>query len=245
MYRLYENCKCSIQIRDLCVKNNNKLILKSISFSVNHGEIFALIGKNGSGKTTLLKSILGITNYSGKIIFFNYKGDKIFNPKIGYVPQKLSVDKNMPITVLDFFCLGLTKFPVWFGCKKKITERIEKNLSHCNSKHLLKKTIGSLSGGELQRVLLTFALEPKPDILLLDEPSSALDGEGIDYFYSLINSLKSDFHMPIILVSHDLDRVKKYSNKFALIENGILIKNDLTSRLCFKDMKSFRAVHTK
>ena len=84
------------------------------------------------------------------------------------------------------------------------------------------KPIGKLSGGELQRVLLAFALDPMPDILLLDEPVSAVDRKGISRFYDIINSLRSDYHMPVILVSHDLGHVMKYATSYALIDYTVV-----------------------
>ena len=85
----------------------------------------------------------------------------------------------------------------------------------------MEKPIGKLSGGELQRVLLAFALEPRPDILLLDEPVSAVDRKGISRFYGIIKSMREEFHMPVILVSHDLGHVLKYATSYALINHTV------------------------
>ena len=87
---------------------------------------------------------------------------------------------------------------------------------------LLNKRLGSLSGGELQRILLAFALEPMPDLLLLDEPVSAVDRKGIGAFYELVTSLRHEYHMPVLLVSHDLSHVKKYATAAALLDRTII-----------------------
>ncbi|MBR0423042.1 MAG: ATP-binding cassette domain-containing protein, partial [Clostridia bacterium] len=101
--------------------------------------------------------------------------------------------------------------------KKKAEEILEK----VGAQNHINKPIGKLSGGELQRVLLAFALEPMPDILLLDEPVSAVDRKGISRFYSIITAMRKDFHMPVVLVSHDLGHVMKYATSYALMNHTI------------------------
>lgn len=220
------SCNCSVKLDNISVRDNDHFVLKSVSLQVNHGEIMALIGRNGSGKTTLLKTILNRISYSGSISFFNSAGEKIRKPKIGYVPQKLNFEKSTPLTVLEFFASNMSKFPVWLRISKNISKRINEILEKFSIKYLINKPIGSLSGGEMQRVLLAFALEPVPDMLILDEPSSALDSKGVNFFYSLIVKMRKEYHMPVILVSHDLIQVKKNVTKYALIECGSIIEID-------------------
>jgi zinc transport system ATP-binding protein len=226
-----KKCRCGVKIENLSVRGGGHIILNSVSFKANHGEILALLGCNGSGKTTVLKAILGRIQYYGKIIFFNSEGKKINSPKIGYVPQNLVFEKNAPVTVSDLFCSNLTNFPVWLGKSKKVILEIDNILNKFGISYLLNKTLGELSGGELQRVLLAFALQPVPDILVLDEPSSALDGKGTGFFYSLISEMRAEFHMPIILVSHDLLYMKKYATKYVLLERGKVIEADFIQNL--------------
>lgn len=215
-------CHCSVKIKNLRVKRGGNIILDNVTLTANHGETLALIGKNGAGKTTFLKAILGGVDYSGTIGFFDSNGIKISNPKIGYVPQRLGFDKNTPITVLDFLCANLTNFPVWFGHKSKQRKKALEILERVGAQNHINKSIGRLSGGELQRVLLASALEPRPDILILDEPVSAVDRKGTSTFYSIIESMREEYHMPIILVSHDLGHVVKYANSYALINHTVL-----------------------
>lgn len=214
-----KECHCSVKIKNLYVKKGGHTILHNVTLTANHGETLALIGKNGAGKTTLLKAILHSVPYSGKIEFFDSNGNKISNPKIGYVPQRLSFDSSTPITVMDLFCANSSKLPVWLGHgkKKRALELLEKVGVHTH----VNSPIGRLSGGELQRVLLAFALDPRPDILILDEPVSAVDRKGISNFYSIINSMRNDYHMPVILVSHDLGHVAKYASSYALINHTV------------------------
>ncbi len=215
-------CHCSVKIHNLSVKKNNHIILNNISFTVNHSEILALIGKNGAGKTTLLKAIINSISHNGIIEFFNSEGKKILNPKIGYVPQRLGFDKNTPMTVLDLFCSNSKNMPIWLGHSKKRVEKAKEMLKKVGAENHINKPLGTLSGGELQRVLLAFALDPMPDILLLDEPLSAVDRKGVGTLYSVLISMREEYHMPIILVSHDLGQVYKYTNTFVLIDKRVI-----------------------
>lgn len=216
-----QQCHCSVKIQNLGVKRGGRIILNNVSLNVNHGEILALIGKNGAGKTTLLKAIINSVDYSGRITFFNSKGQKITNPKIGYVPQSLRFERDTPMTVLDLFCTNSNNMPIWLGRSRQRTKKAYELLSKVGAEEYLHKSIGKLSGGELQRVLLAFAIDPMPDILLLDEPVSAIDRNGISKFYSLLTSMRSEYHMPIIIVSHDLGHVYKYSTSYALVDRTI------------------------
>ncbi len=174
-----------------------------------------MIGRNGAGKTTLLKAILGQTPYTGRITYFNCQGKEITRPRIGYVPQFLAFDRSTPVTVEDLFCANRSRIPVWMSHGKKRQKEAESLLEKVGGTGLFRKKLGALSGGELQRVLLAFALDPLPDLLLLDEPVSAVDRKGVGVFYDLVTSLRSEYHMPVILVSHDLGHVKKYASKAA------------------------------
>lgn len=215
-------CRCSVKINNLRVRQGGHTILNRVTLSANHGETLALIGRNGAGKTTLLKAILHSADFKGAIDFFDSHGTKISNPKIGYVPQRLSFDKNTPITVMDLFCANSSSIPVWLWHSKKRKKKAYEILEKVGAQNQLNKPIGNLSGGELQRVLLALALDPMPDILLLDEPVSAVDRKGISQFYSIINSMREDYHMPVILVSHDLGHVVKYATSYALINHTVI-----------------------
>ena len=219
-------CHCSVRIKNISYKKDNLDILYNVSLTVNHGEMLALIGRNGSGKTTLLKAIMGRIPYTGSIEFFNSSGERINNPKIGYVPQTVLFDKSTPMTVLDMFCANASNLPIWLGHSRTRTKTVAKMLKKVGAESLINKSLGMLSGGELQRVLLAYALDPRPDILLLDEPVSAVDRKGISLFYKLLASMRNEYHMPVIIVSHDLGHVKKYATSAALIEGTVIAYDD-------------------
>ncbi|MCH4239134.1 MAG: metal ABC transporter ATP-binding protein [Oscillospiraceae bacterium] len=218
------DCKCSTEIRGLGVRRHGAQILHDVNLDIHHGEIMALIGQNGAGKSTLLKALLGRIPYTGSIVFHDHTGNVLKNPHIGYVPQNLVFDRATPVTVQDMLSANLTRFPVWLGHRKEQEARATAMLQRVGgSPSLLPKRLGALSGGELQRVLLAFALEPMPDLLLLDEPVSAVDRRGIELFYDLVTHMRKHHEMPILLVSHDLSHVVKYASRAALLNHTIVV----------------------
>lgn len=174
------------------------------------------------GKSTLLKAILGEVKHTGTINFFDKKENRAKKLKIGYVPQSINVEKHMPTTVYDMFASLICNKPVWIRKDKKIEEKIKEQLKIYEVEYLLDKSMGDLSGGELQKVLLAIATMDNPNLLILDEPVSGIDVNGIKKFYDIVNKLKREHDMSILLVSHDLDLVKKYADKVILLDKKIL-----------------------
>lgn len=217
-------CKCSTEIRNLSVRRHGSQILHDVNLDIHHGEILALIGQNGAGKSTLLKALLGRIPYTGSVTFHDPQGHVLKQPHIGYVPQNLVFDRATPVTVQDMLSANLTRFPVWLGHRKEQEVTCKEMLKRVGgSPDLLPKRLGALSGGELQRLLLAFALEPIPDLLLLDEPVSAVDRRGIETFYDLVTHMRKQHEMPIMLVSHDLSHVMKYASRAALLDGTIIV----------------------
>lgn len=214
------NCGlCCTCIENLNVKKGNQEILKDINLHINCGELTAIIGPNGAGKSTLLKALIGDNNYSGKLTFKDGDKDLGRKPVIGYVPQKLDFEKSSPISVLDLFASTQSNRPVYLGCSNKIKDKALKALDKVKGTLLIDKKIGVLSGGELQRVLLALALEPIPDILLLDEPVSGIDQNGLKIFYKMVSNIRENYDLSIILVSHDFSMVYKYADRVAFLNN--------------------------
>lgn len=212
-----------------CTKINNigvtigkQVILKNVNIHIHCGELTVIIGKNGAGKSTLLKAILGEIPHTGEITFLDMKENSKKKIKIGYVPQSINVERHMPTTVYDMFASYISDVPVCFKKDKKIYDEIKEHLKLFGAEKLIDKGIGNLSGGELQRVLLAIATKPLPNLLILDEPVSGIDVNGIKDFYEIINRLKTKYDMSIILVSHDLELVRKYADKVILLDKEIL-----------------------
>ena len=210
------------KINNIGVKIGNEEILKNVNIHIHCGELTVIIGRNGAGKTTLLKAILDEIEHTGDITFVDQKDNIAKKIKIGYVPQSINVEKHMPTTVYDLFASCITHIPVFLRKDKKIYVEIKEQLKIFGADSLIDKSIGDLSGGELQRVLISIATKPTPNLLILDEPVSGIDRNGIKEFYKIISKLKSEYDMSIILVSHDLELAKKYADKVILLDKEVI-----------------------
>ena len=226
------------KINNISVKIGKDVILKDVNIHIHCGELTVVIGRNGAGKTTLLKAILGEVEHTGNIIFVDQKDNITKKIKIGFVPQSINVEKHMPTTVYDFFASCITHIPVFLRKDKKIYNEIKEQLRIFGAEELIDKSIGDLSGGELQRVLIAIATKPVPNLLILDEPVSGIDRNGIKEFYNIISKLKSEYDMSIILVSHDLDLARKYADKVILLDKEVIKEGapeDVFNSLEFKN----------
>ena len=193
-----------------------------IGLDIYEGEIVALIGPNGAGKSTLLRALLGEVPHQGKLHYVDAKGKHTGHPVIGYVPQYLRFDVSAPTSVMDIFMACLSNKPVWLCSAKSLRPRVLKNLERVHAEHLIDRRLGALSGGELQRVLLALALDPLPDLLLLDEPVSGVDQNGLELFYEILADLREKEDMAIILISHDLNMVAKHADQVVLLNKGVI-----------------------
>ena len=210
------------KINNISVKFGNDVILKNVSIHIHCGELTVIIGRNGAGKSTLLKAILGEVEHKGNIIFTDEKDNLTKKIKIGYVPQKLNIEKHMPTTVFDMFASCISYLPVFMKKDKKIYKEIKEHLKIFGVDRLIDKSIGDLSGGELQRVLIAMATKPIPNLLILDEPVSGIDKNGIRDFYQILNRLKAEYDMSIILVSHDLELANQYADRVILLDKEVI-----------------------
>jgi len=193
-----------LKVRNLKVVLDKEKILEDLSFEVKEGEVLTILGPNGAGKTVLLKTLLKIFPYQGGIIW--KKGIKI-----GYVPQRLPFIKNIPLTVKDFFKL------------KNVSEKKTKEiLKEINLEEVFEKEVGKLSSGQFQRILIGWALAKNPSVLLFDEPMTGIDLPGKGTLYSLIKRLKEKRNLTILLVSHDLNVVYKFSDYVICLNKKIL-----------------------
>ena len=217
---------CSIEMKDISVISGEDTLLDHVNLTFHCGELTALIGKNGAGKTTLLRTLLGERHYKGNISFTDHHGTVLPVPKIGYVPQHLDFDKSMPVSVADFIAAAKGGNAVWFGKNKKMRESIQKMLDDMECGYLADRRLGALSGGELQRVLLALATDPVPDLLVLDEPVSGVDMAGLDLFYKRIMELRDKQHMAVLLVSHDLNLIRKYADKVVLLDKTVVAEGE-------------------
>ena len=210
-----------VSVQSVSYKYNSESVLENVSFNVEEGDFLGIIGPNGAGKTTLFHCMLGLLNtYSGRITILNQdikKNKKIFT-KIGYIPQKKSIDQKFPLTVQELVSLSLTR-----ETPKNVVFEILKQVGLYNMKN---KTIGQLSGGQQQRVLIAKALVNNPIILMLDEPTNELDQKSQHDFYFLLKELNEKNKITIIWTSHDMDAVNKYANKVSCINKRMFFHGD-------------------
>jgi len=212
---------CCLRIQNLSVKIEGDAILSNVDLHVHCGEMVALIGPNGAGKSTLLKAILGQREYDG-VISFSVPGQRTRKAKIGYVPQSPSFDPGDPITVADLFACCMSKRPAFLGLSKRMRQKVLACLERVHGEDLIDKRVGTLSGGELQRVLLALALEPVPNILLLDEPLSGVDVEGMETLMEMLDEIRQSYDLSILMTTHDFAMLPRYADQVVLIDHRVV-----------------------
>ena len=234
------NCgdSCCLRVQDLSVTIGNEKILQNVSMHVHCGQLVALIGPNGAGKSTFLKAVLGQRDYDG-VIAFSAPGQRGRKAKIGYVPQSPSFDPGDPVSVADLFVCCMSRRPAFLGTGKAMRETIRECLDRVHAAELIDKRVGALSGGELQRVLLAVALEPIPNILILDEPLSGVDVEGQNDLMEMLDEIRKRFDLSILMITHDFGMLPQYADKVVLVDRAILKKGSPTEVL---NSEEFRAV---
>ncbi len=204
-----------VKINNVSYRNGSEVILDDISFEIGRGDFLGIIGPNGAGKTTLFKCLLGLNKeYTGNIRLFdkNIRNHaKEIYKKIGYIPQSNSFDPRFPATVKEIIQLGSIGGKAFD--EKKVKELIGRSPDFADT--IMR--IGDLSGGQQQRVMITKALIHDPELLILDEPDTAIDAAVLKLFYKLLTKLNKERKITIIWSSHDLDAVSLLSNKVACL----------------------------
>ncbi len=212
---------CCLELKDMGVNLGDAELLHGVSFHLHCGEIVALIGPNGAGKSSLFKAVLGQLPHTGDIQFQRSDG-KPSRPVIGYVPQSPTFHRGDPVSVLDFFAAAIGDWPVFLPIPKKLRERVEKCLARTHAEGLMDKRVGALSGGELQRVLMALALEPLPQILILDEPLSGVDVEGERQLLDMLDEIRRSYDLSILFSTHDFATLEHFADKVILLQNTVL-----------------------
>ena len=211
-----------LKIEHITVRASGQTLVEDVSLHAHCGEITALIGRNGAGKSTLFKAILGEIPHEGEVVFSGHNGTPSKRrPKIGYVPQSLNIDSGNPASVLDIAVAYTSRWPAFLPVPGRIRARLKKHFSRFDAADLLDKQAGRLSGGEWQRVLLAIATHPHPDMLVLDEPVSGVDTAGLSRFYELLEQLRKE-DMVILIISHDLSFVRAHADRVVLLDGRVL-----------------------
>jgi zinc transport system ATP-binding protein len=211
-----------VTIENLCVELGGNSILNRLCAELPRNQIIGLLGLNGSGKTTLLRALLKEIPYTGSIRFHCGHDHTRTDPRhVGYVPQKLRIESNMPLTVRDLLGLSMQRRPIFFGFGGSLRALMSKMLQEVGAEEsLLDKPLEKISGGEQQRVLLALAMQPEPELLLLDEPAAGIDVKGQEQFYDVIDRLNRERGTTILFVSHDLSAVSKHVHHVLCLKEG-------------------------
>lgn len=202
-----------LEVNNLSVTLDSEEVLRDISFRVKRGEALAVIGPNGAGKTMLFRALLGLVPYEGEI-----KWQK--DIRIGYVPQKFPVEKNAPITVREFFLLQSPHF--WLP-PKSFLKHLKHELTLVGlGEEMLEKPLSELSGGQLQRILISWAMLNHPEVLLFDEPTAGIDVGFEETIYNLMHRMQEERHTTVLLISHDLNVVYRYAQEVLCIDRKLI-----------------------
>lgn len=214
----------AVSMRDVWVRYNGAPILEDITLTVKKREIVSIVGPNGSGKSTLLKAIMGfVAPYRGNIEVLGMSPEKLYRSgAIGYLPQNMQYDPRFPVTAANV--VAMSRY-----ARKGIIERlspadramIDESLEKVEMSEHGDTHFGSLSGGQKQRVLIARALAIKPEILILDEPSTGLDAVAQEGFYRLLVNLRERDSLTILIVSHDIGSVSAIVDKIACLKTRI------------------------
>ena len=214
---------CCTRLVNFGVTLRGERILEAVNLHMHCGEMTALIGPNGAGKTTLLRAMIGELPHQGALRFIHRGNVENAKPlRIGYVPQKLDIDRTSPSTVLDLFAGALTRWPLWLSIRPRLRAEVRGQLSVAGAEALVDRKLSELSVGQLQRVLLALALAPTPELLLLDEPVAGMDQAGMEMFYETLSQMRTQFDLSILLVSHDLMAAASVADRMILMNRTIL-----------------------
>jgi len=219
-------------------------VLQDVSFSIPQGGITAIIGPNGSGKTTLLKVLLGFLSPQKGKVWVLGKTPEQARGEVAYVPQRFTFDKTFPITVFEFLQLSHPH------CSQ---EKIAQYLGHLSIAETLQMKLGSLSGGQLQRVLIERSMLGDPKVLFLDEPSAGIDIVGVQTFYELVSHLHREHGTTVVMVSHELDVVANYADLVLCLNRKLVCQGrpqqvltpDMLTDLYGKEAALYRHAHQK
>ena len=198
-----------LSVRNLGIAFGNRVVLRQLSFEVYSGDCLAIIGPNGAGKTVLLKALQHLIPYQGEIHWSQ-------EARLGYVPQSVAADRELPLRVRELL-----------AAKARVLHLADQEMDQVSSElnlspEFLSAGIGTLSGGQFQKVLIAFALLGHPNVLLFDEPTASLDELTEERIYELVHQLQTQRGITLFLVSHDLSIVYRYATQVLCLSKGMI-----------------------
>jgi zinc/manganese transport system ATP-binding protein len=211
----------ALVVDHLSVRLAGRMIFEDVGFTLARGEFCGLIGANGSGKTTLLRTILGFTRPVSGEIRMGSVGDTSGRAPVGYVPQKILLDPQLPLRARDVVALGLDGRRLGLPLPSKAREaRVDEMLAAVGASDFADRRIGDLSGGQQQRILVAHALVRRPGLLLLDEPLANLDVRSAAEIVALLRRLCDIYHVAVLLSAHDMNPLLSFMDRIVYLANG-------------------------
>ncbi len=232
-----------LKVEDVSCSYGGMEVLRNISFRVQPGDYLGIVGPNGSGKSTLVKSILGLVpRLCGSVQLFGVEQSAFADwQRIGYLPQRIRFfNPNFPGTVEEIVRLGLLA-----AGGDKDGGAVDRAVEMMGIADLKKRLIGDLSGGQQQRVLLARALVNRPQLLILDEPTTALDPETREHFYALLEQVNMQEGTTVLLVTHDTWSIGKYANRFIYVDKKIVFDGSFDDFCRSAEMTAFFGEHAQ
>ncbi|MFN1650508.1 metal ABC transporter ATP-binding protein [Vibrio rotiferianus] len=212
----------SISLNGVGLKYGDNLILQGIQTQFEAGQCHVIMGPNGGGKTSLLRSVLGLTPFTGDIsVHWPDPKQTQQAGQIGYVPQKAMFEASLPLTVMDFVLLNQTRVPLFWRRKSKQTQQALAQLERVGMAARSDRRMGQLSGGEQQRVLFAQALLDDPSLLVLDEPTTGMDEQGVRYLEGLIHEVVAE-GKTVLAVHHDVTAVRRLDAQVHVVNRQIV-----------------------
>ncbi|MFZ1061980.1 MAG: metal ABC transporter ATP-binding protein [Acidimicrobiales bacterium] len=210
-----------VEVVDVDVVRSGRMVLRDVNFRIDHGEFTGLIGSNGAGKTTLLRVLLGLQDVVRGHVLVHGVAMTRSNSSVGYVPQKVLFEPDVPVRVRDFVALGVDGHRFGFARRTRRTdELVDEMLDSVEATSFANRRIGSLSGGEQQRVLIAHALVSKPELLLLDEPLANLDPGSAQEIIRLLHDVVTRQHVAILLSAHEMNPLLPVMDRVVYVANG-------------------------
>ena len=200
-----------LKVNNLNVRLDDQKILHDISFDINRGDTVAILGPNGAGKSVLFRALLGLIPYTGTATWAK-------DIKINYIPQRFTIDRDFPLTVKEFLQFKTKKHHTILSALRSVGITDEYYITH----HLLNQRLGWLSGGQIQRILIAWAIIDEPDVILFDEPTAGIDVGGEETIYHLIKKLKDEKDLTILIISHDIHIVYKYATTVLCLNKDMI-----------------------
>lgn len=217
----WESPSALLSVEDLDVVIDGRTIVRDASFAVRHGEFTGLIGSNGTGKTTLIRVILGmLTPAKGQVLFHGQRLERAHR-SVGYVPQKVLLDPEMPIRARDLVALGVDGHRLGIGRRSRETlDAVDEILHAVEADEFADRRVGALSGGEQQRILIAHALVSRPELILLDEPLANLDPGSAQEIIQLLHRIVTNNRVAVLLSAHEMNPLLPVMDRIVYVANS-------------------------